>query len=559
MLLVFSACIEGGVGTGWTLYPPLSGVQSHSGPSVDLAIFALHLSGISSLLGAINFITTIVNMRTPGIRLHKLSLFGWAVVITAVLLLLSLPVLAGGITMVLTDRNFNTSFFETAGGGDPILFQHLFLLKIGYIYIYLFFFSMLLLTCLYSELNKAIQTGTRSFAIATRSSSFEFSSFYSKFKEYYPDLKLPDSRFLEWLIGFSEGEGSFIIAKRGDLSFVVTQSSSDLKVLNYIKDNLGFGRVIKQSIKQNTHRFVIQDFNNIYLICLLSFLFFLLVFIITTGDLCFYTTDSYYTAASALIIFTNPKEQKQSIIQDNKLKSGVYRWTNKVNGNAYIGSSKNLGPRLQQYYGKSLVNNQKTSLISRAILKYGHENFTLEILEYCGKDETLQREQYYMDLLKPIYNILLVAGSPLGRKLPLEVKIQMAKSKLGFTHSEETKALMSKLAQNRIFSDITRARLSLARQGKKLSLETLTKMSEAKLGIKRPKDTIDKIKAYQSTRVKQPVPGISLSVTDLNTNETVIYESVRKAAVALGTSHTTIRNCLKCNKPFKERYLLIMV
>ena len=126
VLFIFANVIENGAGTGWTLYPPLSGIQSHSGPSVDLAIFALHLSGISSLLGAMNFITTILNMRAPGIRLHKLALFGWAVVVTAVLLLLSLPVLAGGITMILTDRNFNTSFFEVAGGGDPILYQHLF-------------------------------------------------------------------------------------------------------------------------------------------------------------------------------------------------------------------------------------------------------------------------------------------------------------------------------------------------------------------------------------------------------------------------------------------------
>ena len=126
ILFLFASGIENGAGTGWTLYPPLSGIQSHSGPSVDLAIFALHLSGISSLLGAINFITTILNMRSPGIRLHKLALFGWAVVVTAVLLLLSLPVLASAITMVLTDRNFNTSFFELAGGGDPILYQHLF-------------------------------------------------------------------------------------------------------------------------------------------------------------------------------------------------------------------------------------------------------------------------------------------------------------------------------------------------------------------------------------------------------------------------------------------------
>ena len=125
-LLLASALMEAGAGTGWTVYPPLSGIQAHSGPSVDLAIFSLHLSGAASILGAINFITTIFNIRAPGIGLHRMPLFVWAVLITAFLLLLSLPVLAGGITILLTDRNFNTSFFDPAGNGDPILYQHLF-------------------------------------------------------------------------------------------------------------------------------------------------------------------------------------------------------------------------------------------------------------------------------------------------------------------------------------------------------------------------------------------------------------------------------------------------
>jgi len=123
--MILSIIVGKGSGTSWTLYPPLS-IIGHLDQRVDLVIFALHLAGVSSILGGINFITSTKNLRFVFLSLEQVSLYIWSLFVTVFLLVLSLPVLAGGLTIILTDRNINTTFFDTRGGGSALIYQHLF-------------------------------------------------------------------------------------------------------------------------------------------------------------------------------------------------------------------------------------------------------------------------------------------------------------------------------------------------------------------------------------------------------------------------------------------------
>jgi F-type H+-transporting ATPase subunit a len=222
-------------------------------------------------------------------------------------------------------------------------------------------------------------------------------------------------------------------------------------------------------------------------------------------------------------IYANAEQSKKIVMQENQGKSGVYRWTNLINGKTYIGSSYSLSNRLRHYYSKKNMEAQLKkgkSAIYSSILKYGVSMFKLEILEYCLPEECIKLEQKHIKLFKPLYNILQIAGSSFG-----------------FKHSAETLANMRK----KKLSEEHKANISAAQKGKK------------KPWLNKPKSEEHKLKLT----LAQP-NCIKIKVTDLETNITTEYDSVKQAARALDlSSPNTIYMFFKQNqkKPYKGRYI----
>jgi group I intron endonuclease len=230
-----------------------------------------------------------------------------------------------------------------------------------------------------------------------------------------------------------------------------------------------------------------------------------------------------------LIVYNNVETEKISIFKDNKGKTGIYRWINLVNYKTYIGSASDLTVRFWVYFSKKRLTNSNM-VIYKAILKYGYENFRLEILEYCDKNILLVREQYYMDLLKPEYNVLNQAGSNLGYKHKVETLEKFKIRKF----SKETLANIVKAAKSRILSKEIRTKISIAKTGIKLSDKTRAKLS-----------------AIVTAKI-----GVAVEVTNIITNEIKRYITITSAALAIGVSRTTVKKAINSGKVIKKTYIV---
>jgi group I intron endonuclease len=239
-----------------------------------------------------------------------------------------------------------------------------------------------------------------------------------------------------------------------------------------------------------------------------------------------------------VVSYENIIENKKQIIQDNKCRGGIYRFTNKTNGKKYIGHSKNLSRRFLEYFRIAYLNKRTSMPICNALIKYGHENFRLEILEYCeceaSQEKLLEREKYYIQLLPHTerYNIIENPTLPpmSGRKHSDATKIIMS----GHTHSDETKIKMSDVKKGE----------NHPMYGKNHTEKIRTKISDAKKGKPRPEGAGS--------------PFQAIEVTDIKNNTTTPYDSISEAVRALNINKSVINLYFIRNqqKPYKGIYTL---
>ena len=260
------------------------------------------------------------------------------------------------------------------------------------------------------------------------------------------------------------------------------------------------------------------------------------------------TTPSSHV--NSIKFYEDAYSMNKSIIEDNKNKSGIYKWTNKLTNDIYIGQSLDLSKRFIRYFNLSYLKNRDTLVISRALIKYGYSNFSLEILEYCDIANLTEREQYYFYKLNPKYNTLKMAGSSSGHKLTEETKTKISqclkgvyvqeKSALyGRTHTEETKALMALKKSNE----------NNPLYGKTHKDETKELMRQKALGIKHSEETLLKMSTSRGYLVyiheKCDSEGFKLIGS---------FVSIRRAAKFLGVSSNTVRLYINSGKIFKDIY-----
>ena len=255
------------------------------------------------------------------------------------------------------------------------------------------------------------------------------------------------------------------------------------------------------------------------------------------------------TEINIIKLYENATLKKQ-IIDENKNKSGIYLFTNLLNKDQYVGQSIDLGKRFTKYFTLSYLKNKNTLVISRALIKYGYANFSISILEYCDKDILNEREQYYMDIIKPVYNTLKIAGSSSGykhtqeskdkRSLSLKGKYTGTNSPLyGRTHTEQTKELMSSMrkGQDNYF------------YGKTHTHESKELMEQKAIGRKHSPSTLEKM-----SKVKGNPVNIYEKCNSEGFKLIGNFVSARKAGLFLGISGSTIIKYMHSGEVFKDRY-----